>query len=95
MNPLSNRALRAYVATSVCLLLSSSFAKEVQRPSIVWMFSDDHAYQAIGAYGGRFKDEKLTPNIDSLAKDGMLSKSGLCERRGREDLRRALDGCHH
>jgi len=72
MKSLSHRALRACVATSVCLSLSSSFAKEVQRPNIVWMFSDDHAYQAIGAYGGRFKDENLTPNIDSLAKEGML-----------------------
>lgn len=41
-------------------------------PNIVWIFSDDHAYQAIGAYGGRFENENLTPNIDSLARDGML-----------------------
>ncbi|MBT3194820.1 MAG: sulfatase-like hydrolase/transferase, partial [Verrucomicrobia bacterium] len=41
------------------------------RVNIVWMFSDDHAYQAIGAYGGRFQDENLTPNIDSLGRDGM------------------------
>ena len=42
------------------------------KPNIVWMFSDDHAYQAIGAYGGRFEKENLTPNIDTLAKDGMV-----------------------
>ena len=30
------------------------------------MFSDDHAFQAIGAYGGRFKDLNLTPNAISL-----------------------------
>jgi len=36
------------------------------------MFSDDHAYQAIGVYGGRFEKEDLTPNIDTLAKDGMV-----------------------
>ncbi|MFW5871196.1 MAG: sulfatase [Verrucomicrobiota bacterium] len=41
------------------------------RPNIVWIFPDDHAYQAIGAYGGRLEGEKLTPNIDSLARDGM------------------------
>ncbi|EDM28503.1 sulfatase [Lentisphaera araneosa HTCC2155] len=35
------------------------------------MFSDDHAFQAIGAYGGRFKDLNLTPNIDRIAKEGM------------------------
>jgi len=42
------------------------------RPNIVWMFADDHAYQAIGAYGGRLENEKLTPNIDTLARDGMV-----------------------
>ncbi|MDP6523087.1 MAG: sulfatase [Kiritimatiellia bacterium] len=47
-------------------------ASAADRPNIVWMFSDDHAYQAIGAYGGRFEKENLTPHIDSLARDGML-----------------------
>ncbi len=46
--------------------------EEAQKPNVVWIFSDDHAVQAIGAYGGRFENENLTPNIDSLAKDGML-----------------------
>ena len=46
-----------------------SFAQE--RPNILWMFSDDHAFQAIGAYGGRFEKLNLTPNIDRIAKNGM------------------------
>jgi len=50
----------------------SVFATDANRPNIVWMFSDDHAYQAIGAYGGRLEKENLTPNIDSIARDGML-----------------------
>ena len=44
--------------------------KEVaKRPNIVFIMSDDHAYQAISAY-----DDKLiqTPNIDRIAKEGML-----------------------
>jgi arylsulfatase A-like enzyme len=41
------------------------------RPNILWVFSDDHAFQAIGAYGGRFKDLNITPHLDSIAKDGM------------------------
>lgn len=45
-------------------------AEETQR-NILWLFSDDHACQAIGAYGGRFKDLNLTPHIDTLARDGM------------------------
>jgi arylsulfatase A-like enzyme len=49
-----------------------AFAKKTNKRNIVWIFADDHAYQAIGAYGGRFEKENLTPNIDSIAKDGML-----------------------
>jgi arylsulfatase A-like enzyme len=39
-------------------------------PNIVFIFSDDHAYQAISSYGD---PRKLlnTPNIDRLAKDGV------------------------
>lgn len=40
-----------------------------KKPNILFIMSDDHAYQAISAY-----DSKLiqTPNIDRLAKEGML-----------------------
>ena len=41
------------------------------RPNIVWIFSDDHAFQAIGAYGGQLQSLNPTPNIDRLAKEGM------------------------
>ena len=42
-----------------------------QRPNIIYIMSDDHAYQAISAYGGPFKDLAPTPNIDRLAREGM------------------------
>lgn len=51
-------------------LVSPSFAQS--RPNIVWMFADDHAWQAVGAYGGRLKKENLTPNIDRIAREGMV-----------------------
>ncbi|MBW3469465.1 sulfatase family protein [Arthrospiribacter ruber] len=43
--------------------------EEKKRPNIIFIMSDDHAYQAISAY-----DERLiqTPNIDRIAKMGML-----------------------
>lgn len=41
------------------------------RPNIVFIFSDDHAYQAIGAYGSRLKSLNVTPNIDRIAAGGM------------------------
>jgi arylsulfatase A-like enzyme len=39
------------------------------RPNVVFIFSDDHAYQAVGAYGSTIN---RTPNIDRLADEGML-----------------------
>lgn len=57
--------------TIFCLIFSGQlFAAD--KPNIVWLFSDDHAYQAIGAYGGRFESLNLTPNIDRLAKEGVV-----------------------
>jgi len=46
---------------------SSTFSKN--RPNILFIMSDDHAYQAISAY-----DSSLikTPNIDRIADEGML-----------------------
>lgn len=42
---------------------------ETKRPNIIFIMSDDHAYQAISAY-----DERLiqTPSIDKLAEEGMI-----------------------
>lgn len=56
--------------------LLSSFAAE--KPNIVFLFSDDHALQAISAYGGRFKDIAPTPNIDRLAKEGAIFERSYC-----------------
>jgi arylsulfatase A-like enzyme len=42
-----------------------------QHPNIIYIMSDDHAYQAISAYGSILKDYAPTPNIDRIAKDGM------------------------
>lgn len=44
------------------------FSAEDSRPNIVFIFTDDHAYQAIGAYGS---DRNETPEMDKLAREGM------------------------
>lgn len=40
-----------------------------KQPNIIFIMSDDHAYQAISAYDNRLLE---TPNIDRIAKMGML-----------------------
>lgn len=51
--------------------MSAICAAPTKRPNIVWIFSDDHSYQTIGAYGGHLKGLNMTPNIDRLAAEGM------------------------
>lgn len=43
-----------------------------ERPNIVFIFSDDHATQATGAYGGLLAGLDPTPHLDRLAAEGML-----------------------
>ncbi len=60
-----------------CLFVSNlqaqnNEANKLKRPNMVIIVSDDHAYQAIGAYGSKLA---MTPNIDRLAKEGAVFKS--------------------
>ena len=48
------------------------------RPNILFIFTDDHAQKAIGAYGGRLASLNPTPNIDRLAASGMLFQNSFC-----------------
>ena len=43
--------------------------KKYERPNIILIISDDHAYQAISAYQHNLI---ATPNIDRIAQQGML-----------------------
>ncbi len=49
-------------------LFASNICVADDRPNIVFIMSDDHAYQAISAYGSKLNE---TPNIDRIAKDGL------------------------
>ncbi|MBT3467899.1 MAG: sulfatase-like hydrolase/transferase, partial [Opitutae bacterium] len=44
------------------------------RPNILFLFTDDHATQAISAYGSNLN---RTPNLDRLAREGMLFRRCL------------------
>lgn len=64
---------------ALVILLSSLLASQAaERPNILFIFSDDHALQAISAYGGRFKEIAPTPNIDRLATQGAVFERSYC-----------------
>ena len=46
--------------------------KKYERPNIIFIMSDDHAYQAISAYNDNLI---ATPNIDRIAQQGMLFRN--------------------
>jgi arylsulfatase A-like enzyme len=51
--------------------LISCQKQAAKQPNIIYIMSDDHAYQAISAYGGILAKVAPTPNIDRIAVNGM------------------------
>ena len=52
--------------------------KPSKRPNIVYIMADDHAEQAISAYGHPISQLAPTPNIDRIATEGALFKNNFC-----------------
>jgi len=57
------------VAALACSCNSKIEQKLAERPNIIFIMADDHAYQAISAYGSGLNE---TPNIDRIAKEGAI-----------------------
>ncbi len=60
--------VRWFACPFVLLSLVACSAQESARPNVIFIMSDDHAYQAISAYGSTLIE---TPNIDRLAEEGL------------------------
>ena len=62
----------------ICFLLgmvTCSRADAAKQPNIVFIFTDDHACQSIGAYGSNINK---TPNIDRIANEGAVFLNSFC-----------------
>lgn len=53
-------------------------SQKKSRPNILFVFSDDHAPHAIGAYDGWLGSINPTPAIDRLAEEGMIFVNSFC-----------------
>jgi len=53
----------------------SRLSVAAERPNIVFIFTDDHACQSIGAYGSKINK---TPNIDRIATEGAVFLNSFC-----------------
>jgi arylsulfatase A-like enzyme len=60
------------------LSLSAEAADRGKNPNILFIMSDDHTTQAIGAYGSRLAPLNPTPTIDALAGSGMRFDRVFC-----------------
>jgi arylsulfatase A-like enzyme len=54
------------------VFISAALLQGQSRPNIVFIMTDDHAAHAISAYGSRVN---TTPNLDRLAREGMLFRN--------------------
>lgn len=66
--PIIPRLLRAAALFAVLLASAALFAADAARPNILWITSEDHGPH-MGCYGDTYA---TTPNVDALAKRGML-----------------------
>ena len=62
----------------LCVIVIKCFGQNQPKPNIIFIFSDDHATNAISAYGGIYNDLARTPNIDRIANEGALLTNTLC-----------------
>ncbi|MDG2223062.1 MAG: sulfatase [Rubripirellula sp.] len=66
------------LAATVLAVLLGHIADADERPNILFIFSDDHAPHAIGAYDGWLKSVDPTPSIDALAAQGIVFRNSFC-----------------
>jgi arylsulfatase A-like enzyme/lysophospholipase L1-like esterase len=59
-------------------LIAAPLARAADQPNIVFLFSDDHATNAISAYGSRLAGLAPTPNLDRIANEGALFRNSFC-----------------
>lgn len=75
-----NRLLSVLPLHALSVLLSCfgqpAFSQQATttRPNIIFIMADDHAYQAISAYGSNLVQ---TPNIDRIGREGAIMKNGF------------------
>lgn len=62
------------IGMSACNSNTTKTNQESKKPNIIFIFSDDHAYQTIGAYGNKLAN---TPNIDRIAREGAIFNNFL------------------
>lgn len=68
----------AFILVALSVNISIFAQTTVKRPNILFIMSDDHAEQAISAYGHPISQKAPTPHIDRIAKNGAIFLNNYC-----------------
>jgi arylsulfatase A-like enzyme len=63
------------IACAALLLITGCRRQPPPRPNVIFIMTDDHAAQAMSAYGSRIN---RTPNLDRIADDGLRFDRAFC-----------------
>ena len=69
------RSFQEIILVASTLIFSSLLLSQPQRPNILFIMTDDHAFQAISSYGSCINQ---TPNLDRIANEGMRFNRSFC-----------------
>jgi len=61
-----------------CISLMVRAENTQKRPNILYIMSDDHTTQGFGIYGSRLASLDPTPNLDKLAREGIIFDNAFC-----------------
>ena len=66
--------MKSFLSLTISLLFCSGTLKatDKEQPNILFIFTDDHALNAISAYDGPLAKIAPTPHLDRIAREGML-----------------------
>lgn len=70
--------MKSLISLTLVFILSLSFVIAQKRPNVIFIMSDDHTSQAIGAYNSRLARLDPTPVLDELAAEGMVFENAFC-----------------
>lgn len=67
------------ICLTATFLLPKAIAEDGNsKPNILFIMSDDHTAQAVGAYATVLKELDPTPTIDELAREGIVFENAFC-----------------
>ena len=71
--------ITGFFILTLCACNSPNEKKQDKKPlNIIYIMADDHAYQAVSAYGSEVSKLAPTPNIDRIAKEGARMDAVYC-----------------